>query len=1000
MSSKSFRPAAPSDVLLSAIIPTYGPFQGPKCRRNILTLNRINGGPTPGGDQTRVTQHPSDDEDLDEHSEDDDAEYEEDDEDEYEDEEPALKYERLGGPIHDLLQRDSASALAIANKLLALGTHAGIVHILDLAGKRIKSFKPHGASVCDITMDSAAEFVATASMDGQIVIHTLNPASTESYVFDMKRPMRTVSLEPDFHKRSTRAFVCGGMAGALVLHEKGWLGHKETTLSSGEGPVWVARWKGRLIAWANDLGVKVYDTTSQTRITYIDRPSDSPRADLFKCTLHWQDDSTLLIAWADQIKVARVRARPRNATAPNPAGHAPLIIEITAVFQMDCMIAGIVPHPTPSPSNLAPPPMGKLPTPSLTSFLLLAYTPPDSSFHDEVTANQARRAAERPELRIVSRAGEELAADALSVSGYERWGCNDYILAEVDDADSQGRCYIVVSPKDAVVVKPRDRRDHIAWLVERRRYEEALEEVQKLGDADAVDDGVNVVQIGQRYIEHLVSEGDFGKAAHLCPKVCGQDSKRWEDWIFVFAQKHELQAIIPYVPTESPKLSHLVYEMILGHFLAHDRDALLQTIKKWPRTIYDISAIIVAVHAVLDRTLTSSPTGTQRPLKGESALLMECLAEMYTANRQPGKALPYFLRLRRPNVFDLIREHNLFTSVQDQALLLMEFDAELMEKRRIAGEIEDATPKTSVELLVDNTHSIPVARVVQQLQNQPYFLFLYLDSLFAKDPHLASDFADTQVKLCAEHAPSRLIDFLRASNYYSLEQAYRICQEKDLVPEMVFLLGRMGNNRQALTLIIERLGDVRRAIDFAKEQNDDDLWEDLLRYSETRPPFIRGLLENVGPEIDPIRLIRRIRNGLEIPGLKGALIKILQDFNLQISLLEGCQTIMHGDCSDLSRTLHKDQTSGFLLSAQTRCPICREPIVRMPQSLTLLFLCRHVVHAGCVHGLEDLPQDPESTLIGISGRTISSKLAFAAVVHANINRGCPVCHKLAEGERT
>lgn len=26
-----------------------------------------------------------------------------------------------------------------------------------------------------------------------------------------------------------------------------------------------------------------------------------------------------------------------------------------------------------------------------------------------------------------------------------------------------------------------------------------------------------------------------------------------------------------------------------------------------------------------------------------------------------------------------------------------------------------------------------------------------------------------------------------------------------------------------------------QAIEFAKEQNDDDLWEDLLRYSETRP---------------------------------------------------------------------------------------------------------------------------------------------------------------------
>jgi hypothetical protein len=57
-----------------------------------------------------------------------------------------------------------------------------------------------------------------------------------------------------------------------------------------------------------------------------------------------------------------------------------------------------------------------------------------------------------------------------------------------------------------------------------------------------------------------------------------------------------------------------------------------------------------------------------------------------------------------------------------------------------------------------------------------------------------------------------------------------------------------------------------QAIDFAKEQHDDDLWEDLLRYSETRPAFIKGLLENVSTEMNPIRLIRRIQNGLEIRG--------------------------------------------------------------------------------------------------------------------------------------
>ncbi|KAI8982914.1 vacuolar protein sorting-associated protein 41 [Trametes punicea] len=895
-----------------------------------------------------------------------------------------------------------------------------MLHILDLLGQHIKSFTAHSASVSDISIDATGDFIATASIDGQVVIHSLSGAETPS--FNLKRPVRTVALEPNFAKSSTRSVVSGGMAGNLVLHEKGWLGYKETILHTGEGPIWQVRWRENLIAWANDLGVKIYDTHTQTRITFIDRPADSPRADLFRCTLHWQDESTLLIGWADQIKVARIRARPRKSSSAS--NLSPLLVEITAVFQLDCMIAGILPHPL---SNSVAGPAALLADaskktngsgsvrstasapPVLTAFLVLAYTPPDMSLlagHEATPdpAEHARKQAERPELRIISRAGEELAADALGITNYERWNCNDYVLVDIEAGSVKAaapgaageRYYIVLSPKDLVVVKPRDWRDHVAWLVERKRYEEALDEIERRsGEADAAGekDVVDAAQIGQKYIEHLISEGDFVKAARLCPKVCGQDTKRWEDWIFVFAQKHQLQAIIPYIPTESPTLGPLVYEIVLTYFLAHDRQALLQTIRTWPKGIYDIAAVIVAIQSELERAPSSS---TMKPSGPDTVILMECLAELYTLNRQPGKALPYFLRLRRPNVFDLIKENNLFTDVQDQALLLVEFDQELREKRKSEGEGIDTDPVSAITLLVDHIHSIPILRVVEQLKSRPYYLYLYLDALFHKDPHLTSAYADTQVKLYAEYAPRRLIDFLRASNYYNLEEAYNVCSERDLVPEMVFLLGRMGNNKKALNLIIERLGDVNRAIDFAKEQHDDDLWEDLLRYSETRPAFIRGLLENVGAEIDPIRLIRRIKNGLEIPGLKSALIKILQDFNLQASLLEGCQTIMSGDCADLVLKLHKNQTSGFFLSAKTACPICNKPISQPPNGLVLLFLCRHVVHAHCVERGDELPHQPDPTLVdmGIGGQPgLSGKIAFTAILRAKITQGCPVCHK-------
>lgn len=81
----------------------------------------------------------------------------------------------------------------------------------------------------------------------------------------------------------------------------------------------------------------------------------------------------------------------------------------------------------------------------------------------------------------------------------------------------------------------------------------------------------------------------------------------------------------------------------------------------------------------------------------------------YIANRQPGKALPFFLRLRRPNVFDLIRENNLFTDVQDQTLLLVDFDHELMERRKKDGLAVNEERSAAIKLLVDHIHSIPVS---------------------------------------------------------------------------------------------------------------------------------------------------------------------------------------------------------------------------------------------------------------------------------------------------
>ena len=454
-------------------------------------------------------------------------------------------------------------------------------------------------------MDETGDIVGTAGVDGQVLVHTLS--TNESIGHNFKRPMRTIALEPGYATKASKAYVCGGMAGEVVLQSQGWLGNfgmglvggrSSLVINGGEendGPIWLTRWRGDWIAWANDTGIKLYDCASQMRFAHIDRPPESPRADLFKCTLCWQDDVTLLVGWADAITIVRVRPRPGSISTSMGAlsvGHGnlpPLIAEVQAVLKVDYMIAGVVPHPLPvseqeksqegkainasssSRNSLA----SKTHTPTpMSCFLVLSYIPPDSTFEDDAIVDrdrQKRKAANPPELMLISRSGNELGGDVLPMRGHEVFGCNDYVLAEVDRPLSvpehvqmpqfgglgtsggvgaaEGRFYLVLSPRGIVMVRARDRRDHVDWLVEKYRYEEALKEIEAM-ERDGWT-GLDRDGVGKKYLNWLFDCEEWEVAGKACPTVLGNNAKAWEEWIFLFAQKLHLQ--VSQAMFQSPK---------------------------------------------------------------------------------------------------------------------------------------------------------------------------------------------------------------------------------------------------------------------------------------------------------------------------------------------------------------------------------------------------------------------------------------------------------------
>ncbi|QHO05104.1 uncharacterized protein DS421_13g445800 [Arachis hypogaea] len=261
-------------------------------------------------------------------------------EEEDDEEEPRLKYQRMGGSIPALLSSDAASCIAVAERMIALGTHDGIVYILDFLGNQVKEFPAHSAVVNDLSFDLEGEYIGSCSDDGSVVICGL--FSDEKTKFEYHRPMKAIALDPDYTRNASRRFVAGGLAGNLYLNSKTWLGYRDQVLHSGEGPIHAVKWRTSLVAWANNTGVKVYDTANNQRVTFIERPRDSPRPELLLPHLVWQSDTLLVIGWGTTVKIASIRTnryQVANGTYRNFPLSSMSQVDIVASFQTSYLMS-------------------------------------------------------------------------------------------------------------------------------------------------------------------------------------------------------------------------------------------------------------------------------------------------------------------------------------------------------------------------------------------------------------------------------------------------------------------------------------------------------------------------------------------------------------------------------------------------------------------------------------------------------------------------------------
>ena len=657
--------------------------------------------------------------------------------------------------------------------------------------------------------------------------------------------------------------------------------------------------------------------------------------------------------------------------------------------------------------------------------------------------------------------------------------------AHVAFATEPIRIYIH-SPYDCILALKRDLADRLSWLDSHGKYQQAWELIdehpeavgsvadqasseasstptrsqasleeffadgQSESDTPAIRRVNSVVEkekrrIGESWLQQLVDAGDWAEAGQVAGRVLNTSS-RWEYWIWLFVRNKKVDDITPYIPTESlrPPLPSVVYEVILGHYVNRDTQRFRDLLDTWSPTLFEINSITTAITNRIKND--KIPDGTK-----EWTDLTECLAKLHLADGHYREALRCYIRLQDANAaMSLIRDYHLLDAVADDipGLVLLRVTKQQSKSAPIS-ELE-AVSSEAIQLLVSEAHHgiVQPDTVVSQLQdaNLPLYLFFYLRSLWrgdgaqispqkgksrqratdlaaAEGRALLEPFADTVLTLFAEYDRPLLMDFLHTSTSYSYTHASNVCQSRRYISELVYILSKTGQTKDALFLIIDELNDESQAISFAKTQDDPDLWNDLLDYSMDKPSFIRGLLMEVGTAIDPLTLVKRIPSGLEIPGLREGLARMIREFDLQNSISEGAARVLQGEVAIGLNTLRGGQRRGIKFDifphepydaeqkpqkAPGKCTECKENFGledgmqypdAAPQETLVGFACGHIYHVSCL--LKDAADDENlASLLGRQAssdeddgfiRSVGPKVDRARLIRDRVSSGCPVC---------
>lgn len=771
---------------------------------------------------------------ADEDTEDEDSDQESEEEDE---DPPMLRYSRIDQLPKTFFSRESVSSILINEHCFAFGTSSGLLHVTDTKLKALGTIRARKSPILSIHTDG--HHIIAASMDGTVLIAGIQDLhSTTAY--DLKTPVYSVVLNRDY--KETKSFIYGTKAGHVIISTTNWIGTRtERVISEENSPIVKMELMRNILIWMSDGGITFYDLRNDTVVAKIRRPNVDTPAELCWPRVSLPERDLILVGWFNHIWLIKcddgslLDSNFKLSSAMSSFSKAYTEPHVSIESEMDLeegIIVGV--------GNLK----GDLIVLTVDS---LKITSP-------------------PELRIIhSMTHEETSTDEVILKGYSNIRANDIFLGQY--TGDRTRLFIV-SSGDGIMAQEYDLMGRFDWYLERSKFLKAWEMSEHLVSKEVR------CNIGIKQVEAYLEDVNWSQAALFLSQVLDKCDtgpfliEKWEQWSWIFIHSGKILNLVPIMPTSGLLLPRSIYNSCLEYLMDNDAELFFHYTTEWDTSLYDH----MEIEEVAEQKLKEQPNLT---------VIRRSLANLYIKTQDPMKAVTHFIYLKSDHTVQLLEKYHLLPKFFNEIPTIIKYITTNDELKEAPLDLLNERLDPLLSLLVGQRHEISPTRIIPLLNDSALQVvtFLYLQRITKIDV-IMSEFYETELmSLYAELAPKQLLPYLKKAQHYDIDIALKITTEKELYPELVYLLGKVGQTSKAMHLIIDKLDDPELGIEFATTHQDPKLWDIFLDQGVMKPKFIKTILQYTGTLFD-VDILQNIPEGMEIEGLKPSLERIMQDNEL------------------------------------------------------------------------------------------------------------------------